>query len=75
MSKILDPKKAQAILDAVKQSVAKLTIDSIEKIAETQADKLQALKFSLVYETDATRNAPLTSGQITYGGRKYKQPL
>ncbi len=75
MTKILDPQKAQTIVDGIKRAVAKLTVATIEKVAEAQADKLQDMHFSLAIKTDATKTDPKISAEVTYGGRKYRELL
>jgi hypothetical protein len=75
MSKVLDAKKAQAISHAVNQHLARLNGSTIEKIAEPQLDKLHAMKFTLTFVIDATKDRPEVGVQLTYGGQKYKELL
>jgi hypothetical protein len=75
MTKILDPQKAQTILDGIKRAVAKLTVATIENVAAAQADKLHDMQCKLAISTDATKADPKIKAEVTYGGRKYKELL
>jgi hypothetical protein len=72
---VFDTKKAQSILDGIRESVDKLAVADIQLVAAPQLDRLDSLRCSLVFTIDATQAVSELSGQLSYGGKRYKKPL
>ena len=75
MSKLPSTPKIQTVLHEITERVSGLNTEVFEKILEAQTDRLDDVRFSLVFQVDSTKNDPKISAKLTYGGRKYQELL